>query len=157
MEDKEITIGWVFFWKLRADIRFWSGKNKNKKKIKKTFSKLKPKEIIYRNYRKFNEEDFNQQLCGKLSTELINNYSSGENVFKDVLNKHALINKKFIRVNHAPYVTKTLRKAIMKRSQLKKIYFKKRTQEFFKKYKKQNNFYGRLYKQKERKSFFLKA
>ena len=59
------------------------------KKNKKTFSKLKPKEIIYRNYRKFNEEDFNQQLCGKLSTELINSSSSGENVFKDVLNKHA--------------------------------------------------------------------
>ena len=88
---------------------------------------------------------------------MINNYSSVENVFIDALNKHALINKKFIRVNHAPYVTKTLRKAIMKRSQWKKIYFKKRTQEFFKKYKKQNDYYSRLYKQKERKSFFLKA
>ena len=51
----------------------------------------------------------------------------------DVLNRHALIKKKVIRANHAPYVAKTLRKAIMKRPQLEKIYFKKRTQESFKK------------------------
>ena len=41
----------------------------------------------------------------------------------------------------------------MKRSQLEKIYFKKRTQESFKKYKKQKNYCNRLYK-RERKSFF---
>ena len=51
------------------------------------------------------------------------------------------------------YVTKALRKAIMKRSQLEKIYFKKRTQESPKKYKKQKNYCSRLYK-RERKSFF---
>ena len=43
--------------------------------FKTTFSKSKPKETIYRNFKKFNEEDFNQELRGKLSTELINNYS----------------------------------------------------------------------------------
>ena len=41
----------------------------------------------------------------------------------------------------------------MKRSQLEKIYFKKRTQESFKKYKKHKNYCSRLYK-RERKSFF---
>ena len=87
--------------------------------------------------KKFNEEDFNQELRGRLSTELVDNYSSLENVFIDVLNRHALIKNKVIRTNHARYVTKALRKAIMKRSQLEKIYFKKRTKEFFKKYKKQ--------------------
>ena len=105
--------------------------------FKTTFSKSKPKEIIYRNFKKCNEEDFNQEL-GKLSTELVNNYSPFENVFIDVLNRNTPIKKKIIRANHAPYVTKALRKAIMKRSQLEKIYFKKRTQESFKKYKKQN-------------------
>ena len=95
--------------------------------FKTTFSKSKPKEIIYRNFKKFNEEDFNQELRGRLSTELVDNYSSFENVFIDVLNRHASIKKKVIRANHAPYATKALSKAIiMKRSQLKKIYFKKR-------------------------------
>ena len=101
------------------------------------------------------EEDFNQELRARLSTELVNNYSSLENVFIDVLNSHAPIKKKVIRANHAPYVTKALRKAMIKRSQLEKIYFKKRTQESFKKYKKQKNYCSRVYK-RERK-IFLKA
>ena len=104
--------------------------------FKTTFSKSKTKEIIYRNFKKFNEEHFNQELRGKLSTEMVDNYSSFENVFIDVLNRHAPIKKKVIRANHAPYVTKALRKAIMKRCQLENIYFKKRTQESLKKYKK---------------------
>ena len=104
-----------------------------------TFSKSKPKEIIYGNFKKFNEEDFNQGLRGKLSTELINNYSSFENVFIDILNRHAPIKKKVIKANHPSYVTKALRKGIMKRFQFKKIFFKKRTQESFKKCKNKKN------------------
>ena len=45
-------------------------------------------------------------------------------------------NKKVVRANHAPYITKTLRKAIMKRSYLEKVYFKKKTPDSFKKFKK---------------------
>ena len=85
---------------------------------KTTFSKSKPKEIIYRNFKKFNEEDFNQELRGRLSTELVDNYSSFENVFIDVLKRHAPTKKKVMRAN--PYVTNASRKAIMKRSQLEK-------------------------------------
>ena len=43
--------------------------------FKTPFSKSKPKEIIYRNFKKFNEEDFNQELRCRLSTELVDNYS----------------------------------------------------------------------------------
>ena len=88
-----------------------------------------------------------------MSTELVDNYSLFENVFIEVLNRHDPIKKKIIRANHAPYVTKGFRKAIMKRSQLEKIYFKKRTQESFKKFKKQKNYCSRLYK-RERERFF---
>ena len=41
--------------------------------------------------------------------------------------KHVPLKKKVFRVNHAPYLTKTLRKVIMKRSYLKKVCFKKKT------------------------------
>ena len=130
--------------------------------FKTTFSKSKTKEIIYSNFKKFNEKDFNQELRDRLSTELVDNYISFENVFIDVLNRHVPI-KKVVRANHTLYVTKALRKAIMKRSQLEKIYFKKRTQESFKKYKKQKN-YCRLLQIKitvdytnEREKVFLKA
>ena len=64
-----------------------------------------------------------------------------------------LLRKKVVRANHDPYVTKTLRKAIMKRPNLQKIYFKKKTADSLKKYKKQKNYYSRLYK-KERNKFF---
>ena len=85
-----------------------------------TFSKSKPKVAIYKNFKKFHEENFNQELRGKLSTKLVNDYSSFKSVFIDVFNRHAPIKKKVIRANHATYVTKALRKAIMRRSQLEK-------------------------------------
>ena len=52
-------------------------------------------------------------------------------------NEHALFKKKFLRANYAPYMTKRLRKSIMKRSELKSKYLKIQTQEPFKSYKTQ--------------------
>ena len=92
--------------------------------LKQLFFKSKPREIIYRNFKKFNEADCNQELRGKLFTELISNHSSFENVFIDVLNKNAPIKEKVIRANTS-YVTKTLRKYIIKGSWLEKIFLKK--------------------------------
>ena len=57
-----------------------------------------------------------------------------------MLNKHAPLKKKLLRANHAPYITKTLRKAIMRRSQLETKYLKSKTQTDFKLYKKYKNF-----------------
>ena len=54
--------------------------------FKATFSKSKPKQIICKNFKKFNEEDFNQELRGKLSI-----------VYIKVLNSHALIKKGYKR------------------------------------------------------------
>ena len=64
-------------------------------------------------------------------------YGSFENIFLSTLNKHAPIKKKTLRANHAPYITKALRKAIMKRSYLENLCFKNRTPESMKKCKKQ--------------------
>ena len=60
---------------------------------------------------------------------------------------HAPIKRKFLRANHVPYLTKTLRKAIMKRSELENKYVKNKTNE------KQRNFCSKLYK-KERKKYY---
>ena len=70
-----------------------------------------------------------------------------------MLNIHAPLKKKVIRANHVPYMTKSLRKAIMKRSQLESKYLRNSTVENMKIYKKQKNFCSRLYK-KERKKFY---
>ena len=76
-----------------------------------------------------------------------------DQIFLNVLDKHAPMKRKLLRVNHSTYISKPLRKAIMKRSYLEKIYLKNKSEKSFKEYKKQTNFYSRLYK-KERKRFF---
>ena len=63
------------------------------------------------------------------------------------------LKKKILRANNAPYLTKKLKKVIMKRSQLEKIHWKTLTEKFLKAYKKQKNYVSRLYK-KKRKMFF---
>ena len=90
-----------------------------------------------------------------LTSSVVTSISCKRHEFIDVLNRHASIKKKVIRANHAPYVTKALRKAIMKRSQLEKIYFKKRTQESFKKYK--NKKITAVDYTNEKEKVFLKA
>ena len=61
--------------------------------------------------------------------------------------------KKFLRANHVPYMTKTLWKAIMRRSQLQTKYFKNKSQNDYLAFKKQRNFCSKLYK-KERKNYY---
>ena len=73
-------------------------------------------------------------------------------IFWKRLPKHASLKQKTVRMNHAPYVMKALRKNITKRSNLQKIYFKKKTPESLKLSKKKKNYCSKLYK-KERKRF----
>ena len=94
--------------------------------FKTTFPKSKPKEVAYRNFKNFSEENFNKEPRTNVGERCVKNYASFENVFLDTLNNHAPLKQEVIRANHAPYVTKSLRKAIMQRSNLQKIYFKKR-------------------------------
>ena len=121
--------------------------------FKTTFEKSMPKEIIYRDYKNFNEDNFNEEIRKKCSIHRIKNYEDFEKNYLDVLNKQAPRKKKILRANHAPYVTKLMRKAIMKRSNLQTKYFKLKTTESLNKYKKQKNYCSRLYKT-ERKKYF---
>ena len=75
-----------------------------------------------------------------------------DEVFMKVLNRHAPLKKKILRANHSSYMSKALRKAIMRRSYLEKKYLKKADQSL-RAYKKQKNYFSRLYKN-ERKKFF---
>ena len=105
--------------------------------LKLQFSKAKTKEISYRNFRDFKEDNFNLDLQNRFSAEPIEEYAPFEKVFLDVLNRHAPLKKKVVRANHAPYITKTLKKAIMERSYLERVYFKKKAQDSLTKFKKQ--------------------
>ena len=70
-----------------------------------------------------------------------------------MLNKHAPLRKKLLGANHAPYITKTLRKAITCRFQLETKYLKSKTQTDLQLYKEHKNVCSKLYKKERRKYY----
>ena len=70
-----------------------------------------------------------------------------------MLNKHAPLKNKLLRDNHAQYITKTLRKVIMRRSQLETNYLQSKTQTDLKLYKKHKNVCSKIYKWERRKYY----
>ena len=61
-----------------------------------TFCKSKPKEIIYRNFKNFEEESFNQEPKNNLIYSSTESYEIFEKVLLDTLNKHAPLKKKTV-------------------------------------------------------------
>ena len=121
--------------------------------LKCTLKTGKPKNVSYRNYKNFNNENFKQELKTKLNSITENSYSSFDQAFLQVMNKHAPLKVKKIRANHAPYMTKALRKAIMKRSELETKYHKSKCKDDGVNYRKQKNYCSKLYKKERRKYF----
>ena len=121
--------------------------------LKTTFPKSKPKVLLYRDYSKFENENFRKDLKAKLQNPIVKDYESFEKAYLNVLNTHAPFKKKMIRANNKPYVTKQLRKAIMRRSYLENKFYKNRSAENSQAYKKQKNYCNRLYKRERRKFY----
>ena len=119
--------------------------------LKTTFKKAKPKEIMYRCYKKFDRQAFREHLGRKLDN--CDNYTLYNSTFLKVLNEHAPLKKKVVRANEVPYMTKSLRKAIANRSRLENRYYKTKSNESLRCYKKQKNYCSRLYK-KERTKYY---
>ena len=115
--------------------------------LKTRITKGEPQKITYRDYKNFDSVRFNGELKYVLEKEKI--------TFLRILNQHAPLKSKLLRTNHASYIYKPLRKAIMKTSYLKNLYYKRCTDHSLRNYKKQKNYCSRLYK-KERKNFFNK-
>ena len=103
--------------------------------LKSTLPKVR---LDYRKFKNFDLNNFKNEIRTKM--QLIDKYETFEEEFLKVLNNHAPLKKKFIRANHASYMTKNLRKAIMKRSQLENKYISNSTVENRNKYKKHKSF-----------------
>ena len=71
------------------------------------YPKSTPNIVHYRNYSKFNNDYFRNDL--KASLEKLENldYQSFE-IFGSTLNKYAPVKQKYIRANNSPFMTKTL-------------------------------------------------
>ena len=96
--------------------------------LKQTFQRSSPKEHVYRDYKNFDRLTFKKELEEKLNQQ-INEYKNFEQIFLEVVNTHAPIKRKLLKANHAPYMRKALRKALMKRSKLESKYVKNKTNE----------------------------
>ena len=91
--------------------------------LKASFDKQKPNVVNYRDYKNFRAETFRQELqteLADLDVECLT-YASFQDTFLRVLDKHAPMKKRYIRANDSPFMNRTLRKAFMLRTRLKRI------------------------------------
>ena len=85
------------------------------------FTKPKHETLFYRNYKKFDKLKFKEALNRELMKHDLNNidYENFHENRLSILNAHASLKKKHLRANHASFVTKEFRKAVMKRARLR--------------------------------------
>ena len=109
--------------------------------IKGWFYERGPRIVLYRDYSKFDKNNFRQAL--KDCLHWVNREDVGFSEFNDrietALNVHAPIKKKYVRANDGPFMTKALRKAIHTRTNLRNRYNKNKSQENCNAFKKQRN------------------
>ena len=120
--------------------------------LKCYFKKNPPRVVYYRNYKKFDEHRFRNDLHTEIYTNSENNtnYEEIKTKIMKQINKSAPMKKKFIRANNSPFMNKKLHKAIMTRSRYKNRYNKNPTTENEMKYKKQRNICVNLLKKAKR-------
>ena len=113
------------------------------------FIKNTSKIIHCRQYKKFDKDKLREELKQKLNGSIYN-YGSSESIFFVVLNKHAPLKKKYIRSNDFLYVTKALRKAVMRCFLLESKCLKTKTQKNFEVLKNKITFAVSCTKKKEK-------
>ncbi len=121
--------------------------------MKTTFPKARPKVIQYRDHKNFVQENFRTELREQLCNEVVTTYAQFDDVSLNVYNKHAPPKTKIVRANHKPYMTKIVRKAIMRRSALENKLYKDKSPEMGRAFKKHRNYTKKLIK-KEKKKYF---
>ena len=82
--------------------------------LKMFFSKQKHETVFFRDYKKFDLNNIE--------------HDTFQEIIASLLNVYAPLKKKYLRANHASFVTKELRKAIMLITRLRNIYLKQRTE-----------------------------
>ena len=118
--------------------------------LKTQFTKLQPKRIRFRDYKKFSESQFLSDLTGEVLATNPEDLTEFENVFVETLNKHAPHKTVRVRGNNKPHVTKELRKAMMMRTRLKKIANKSGSEYDIKRYRVQRNLVVKMNKDAKR-------
>ena len=122
--------------------------------VLKTTYEIRPPIIqSYRSFKNFSPESFRSDLSYRLNHAQSGSFSCFNYVFTSTLNEHAPLKSRVLRGNHKPHVNKELRKAIMKRSQLKNKANRSGLAEDYAKYKRQRNLVTKLNRQSKRLFF----
>ena len=121
--------------------------------LRKSITRGNPRNILYNDYKVFDQKKFEHQLRSQLASINTVDYSQFHEIFLKTLDAIVPIKKKILRFNHNPFMSKALRKAVMVRSKLKNKYNKNRTEENWDSYKKQRNFCVNLLR-KTKKDYF---
>ena len=115
--------------------------------FKMSFQKLQPKIINYRDYKNFDNEKLQSDIC-KMNLNTTDLEGFMKTVFH-IFSKHATIKREYNRANKAPFMTKDLHKVIMKRSKLRNKFLKLRNLSDRKNYTSQRNLCKKLLKNTE--------
>ena len=114
--------------------------------LKTTFPKAAPRVITYRDYSCNFDNDFENDLIRNLGIIEKGKYDPFEDMVKNTLHTYYREKKRTVRANHKPWMTKELRKGIMRRSQLQNKSFKYGPEAYEAELKKQKNFCNRASK-----------
>ena len=109
--------------------------------LRGSFRKKGPRIVTYREYSGFDNFSFREEPAEELSSNPLKmlDFTLFNSTVECILNKLAQLKKKYLRANDGPSMTRELRKAIMKRSNLKNKFNKIRTNESWAAYKRQRN------------------
>ena len=110
--------------------------------FKTSFQKREPKIIKYRDYKNFDNHNFRSEILQR-NFNYTDLRTFKKTVF-NIFNKYAPIKRKYVRANEAPFMSKELHKAIMKRSRLRNKFLKDRTENNQKNFKHQRSFCKKL-------------
>lgn len=121
---------------------------------------LKPKHIIYRSYKNFDNDKYVQDLgrvpfqVAEIFDSIDDSYWLCQELIKDVINDHAPLKQRVLKHKQVPYMNSVLRKSINARNMLRRRYDKCTTAVNWEKYRVQRNRVTKL--RKESKTKYMK-
>ena len=123
--------------------------------LKSYFKKLKPKELLYRDFMNFCNQQFWTELVKDLNENNVGSsqFALFQTISLELLNRLAPSKKKTLRNNQSSYITKEVRKAIMTRSRLRNKFLKTKSQECKQAYNNQRNLCVTMVR-KRKKNYF---
>ena len=109
--------------------RYWGNTDRALRFSQDEYNRQKHETVFFRNYKKFDNSVFREPLNRELLKYDLTKieYDKFQEIIVSLLNVYAPLKKKYPWANHASFMTKKLRTAIMQRTRLPNIFLKQLT------------------------------